>query len=127
MVLGEIRLLSLKINITQPVFDHLPNKNFFFYPYRHCRQEANNASRSKGMIRLKKTFKLYVWLLVVGYSRKLADIKPTFCQNIVNCVYGKRKIVFFPRETFLLRSGYNLTIDQQSCGTVMVKSRNTEN
>src|ERR1700690_3512131 len=107
--------------------EHIPHEKFFFDPNRHRGQKTQEAARSKRMVGFEQSLKFEKWFVIKRYSRKIVVINSRLCKNVATRMNRERRIMLLARESFLLRRGDDLSIDENRRSTVVVVGRYTEN
>ena len=115
------------ITITQPRSNLPRHIQLLLQPDGHGFAKRPISCRSIRQIRLQQPFKLSQRLVVKSDVVNLLRRDTCLRQAIVDSLLRETLIMLFASKPFLLRSGDQLPINNQSGGRIMVKSRNPKN
>src|SRR5262249_33477860 len=107
--------------------DQLLHPNPFPDPKRDCHQKALQAGRRVGEIAVQDAIELQERLFVERDIIEIADADAAFTKAIINGMLRETRVVFFARESFLLRGRNDSSIPYQTSRAVVIKSGDSEN
>src|ERR1041384_6902937 len=101
--------------------------NSFPNPERNRHEKTFQTGRRVSEITVQDPIELQKRLLVERDVIKIADVDAAFAQAIIDRAFWKIGVVFFARESFLLRGGDDFSIANETSRAVVIKSRDAEN
>ena len=113
--------------ICQEISQEFLLEQLFLSPNRNCLTEGAKAPRGEGDIGFKEPFQFQKRLFVEDDIVDIVKRQTCSIQTKGDSVFGEGGVIFAPSKALFLGRGNNLTIAQQGGGTVMIKSRYTEN
>jgi hypothetical protein len=99
---------------------------FLLEPQRHGLPEAAQAARRVGQIGFEQSPELQVRLIVERYVVELVGPQFGFTEAVGGRLFGETGVVLLAREALFLSGGYDVAINNQRRGAVVVERGNAE-
>ena len=107
--------------------DEIRHPQFFFHPQRHRLQERTESRRRVVEISFQQPIEFQQWLVVKADIVQLVGGDAGFFKTVTSRMQREIVIVFDASEALFLSSGYNLSVDHETRGRVMIKRRDAQN
>src|SRR5437016_3402830 len=107
----------------QLVADEMGNSQLLLEPKRNGRLESAKAPGCERDVRLEEAVEFQERLVIERNIIKIARCESSFRQTIGDCMFWKGVIMFDAGESFFLRGGNDVAVDDQRCGAIVVERR----